>query len=148
LFGTHWENINNLPAEWRGRLREIVSNLKPTACKDKHAVIKNYKFAICFENMSYPGYVTEKIIDCFRAGVIPIYLGAPDIGDFIPKASFIDFREHSDLYELNKQLTGITEDTASKMIKAARTFLKSEAGDEYSYEGFARNVLQMVEDYE
>jgi hypothetical protein len=148
LFGTHWENINNLPAEWRGRLREIVSDLKPTACKDKHTVISNYKFAICFENMSYPGYVTEKIIDCFRAGVIPIYLGAPDIGDFIPKASFIDLREYTDLDELNKQLTGITEDTASKMMNAARTFLKSETGDEYSYEGFARNVLQMVEDYE
>lgn len=148
LFGTHWENISNLPAEWRRRLQEIVRNLKPTVCKDKHAVITNYKFAICFENMSFPGYVTEKIIDCFRAGVIPIYLGAPDIGDFIPKASFIDLREHTDLYELNKQLTGITEDAASKMINAARTFLKSEAGDEYSYEGFARNVLQMVEDYE
>ena len=148
LFGTHWENISNLPAEWRRRLREIVGNLKPTACKDKHAVITNYKFAICFENISFPGYVTEKIIDCFRAGVIPIYLGAPDIGDFVPKASFIDLREYTDLDELNKQLTGITEDIASKMINAARTFLKSEAGDGYSYEGFARHVLQLVEDYE
>lgn len=148
LFGTHWENINNLPAEWRGRLREIVSNLKPNACKDKHDVIKNYKFAICFENISHLGYVTEKIIDCFRAGVIPIYLGAPDIGDFIPKESFIDFREHTDLDELNKQLKDITENTASKMINAGRMFLKSEAGLEYSYEGFARNVLQMVDDYE
>lgn len=129
-------------------MREIVSNLKPTACNDKHAVITNYKFAICFENMSYPGYVTEKIIDCFRAGVIPIYLGAPDIGDFIPKATFIDLREYTDLDELNKKLTGITEDTAYKMINAARTFLKSEAGVEYSHEGFARNVLQMVEEYE
>jgi hypothetical protein len=97
--------------------------------------------------MSYPGYVTEKIIDCFRAGVIPIYLGAPDIADFVPKTSFIDLREYTDLDELNKQLTEITEDIASKMINAARMFLKSEAGNEYSYEGFARNVLRMMEDY-
>jgi len=147
LYGTHWDCLNNLPADWRGRLKEILSNLKPTACKDKHTAIKNYKFAICFENMSYPGYVTEKIIDCFIAGVIPIYLGAPDIYDFIPKESFIDFREYADLDELNKYLAGFTEEAAYKMINTANFFLKSMDGRKYSYERFARNVLQMVVDY-
>lgn len=148
LFGTNWGDISNLPRAWRDRLRGIVNSLNPTVCSDKQAVISRYKFAICFENMSYPGYVTEKIIDCFKAGVIPIYLGAPDICDFVPKAAFVDLREYADLDELYRHLTDITEDVASVMISEGRAFLSGEAGAEYSYEGFARNVLSMVGEYE
>ena len=42
---------------------------------DKIAWLKNYKFNICFENSSYPGYLTEKLFDAFAAGCIPIYWG-------------------------------------------------------------------------
>ncbi|MWV67581.1 hypothetical protein DCO58_07910 [Helicobacter saguini] len=37
--------------------------------------LKKYKFNICFENSSYPGYLTEKIFDAFAAGCVPIYWG-------------------------------------------------------------------------
>jgi hypothetical protein len=148
LFGMYWDSISNLPRAWRARLGKIISNLKPTTCNDKQSVIANYKFAVCFENMAYPGYVTEKIIDCFRAGVIPVYFGAPDIGEFVPKASFIDLREYADLDSLHEKLYEIKLDEAMEMIAVARTFLASDAGREYSYEGFAKNILRMVEDYE
>lgn len=148
LYGMYWDSLSNLPEIWRKRLGKIISNLNPTSCNDKQSVIANYKFAICFENMSYPGYVTEKIIDCFRAGVIPLYFGAPDISDYVPKASFIDLREYADLDALNEKLNEITADAAVQMINVARTFLASDAGTEYSYEGFARNVLRMVNNYE
>jgi len=39
-------------------------------------------FQFCLENDSYESYYTEKIHDCFLTGTIPIYYGAPDIGDF------------------------------------------------------------------
>jgi hypothetical protein len=32
-----------------------------------------------------PGYITEKIFDCFIAGVVPVYLGWDGAGRFIPK---------------------------------------------------------------
>ncbi len=37
--------------------------------------LKSYKFNICFENSSHPGYLTEKLFDAFAAGCIPIYWG-------------------------------------------------------------------------
>ncbi|RDU64914.1 alpha-1,3-fucosyltransferase, partial [Helicobacter didelphidarum] len=37
--------------------------------------LKDYKFNICFENSSYPGYLTEKLFDAFEANCIPIYWG-------------------------------------------------------------------------
>ena len=37
--------------------------------------LKSYKFNLCFENSSYPGYLTEKLFDAFMAGCVPIYWG-------------------------------------------------------------------------
>src|SRR5208283_3756739 len=38
-----------------------------------------HQFSICFENNSYPGYCTEKIMDAFLVDSLPVYWGAPDI---------------------------------------------------------------------
>lgn len=148
LFGSGWADISNLPKSWRHRLKPIITTLNPTVCADKHAIIRRYKFAICFENMSYLGYITEKIIDCLRAGVIPIYLGAPDVGDFVPKAAFIDLREFKNLDALHHHLTSMTEDIAESQIAAGQNFLSSEIGAQYSYEGIAANVFKMIKSYE
>tara|TARA_B100000287_G_scaffold386580_1_gene394535 strand:- start:439 stop:723 length:285 start_codon:yes stop_codon:yes gene_type:complete len=34
------------------------------------------------ENAYYESYFTEKLHDCLLTGTMPIYLGAPNIGDF------------------------------------------------------------------
>lgn len=39
----------------------------------------DYMFSVVIENGFYESYYTEKILDCFATGTIPIYLGAPDI---------------------------------------------------------------------
>ncbi|RTJ49124.1 hypothetical protein C3H65_09165 [Campylobacter jejuni] len=41
----------------------------------KRKWLQNYKFNICFENSSAPGYTSEKIFQAFAAGCIPIYWG-------------------------------------------------------------------------
>ena len=38
-------------------------------------------FSIAMENCEVPGYFTEKVLDCFATGTIPIYLGDPTIGE-------------------------------------------------------------------
>lgn len=49
--------------------------------KSKEEALSPYKFSICIENASDPGYFTEKIIDCFASCTIPVYWGDPDISD-------------------------------------------------------------------
>ena len=51
---------------------------------------KNYKFVIAMENSQYPGYITEKIINAFYSGAIPIYWGASNINDFFNPKAFIN----------------------------------------------------------
>ena len=41
----------------------------------ENQLFKKYKFNICFENSSTPGYVTEKIIQSMYVNSIPIYWG-------------------------------------------------------------------------
>ena len=44
---------------------------------DKLSFIKDYKFVISFENSSYPGYTTEKILEPMLVNSIPVYWGNP-----------------------------------------------------------------------
>lgn len=49
--------------------------------------MKERKFNLCYENSSYPGYVTEKLFHALYAGVVPIYWGSPTVElDFNPDA--------------------------------------------------------------
>ena len=141
LFGHGWDELQRLPLKWQKRLKMILRNLHPEPCGDKIKTISNYKFAICFENVAYPGYVTEKIIDCFVAGTIPIYLGAPDVQDFIPKETFIDMRAFDSWERLNTYLDELKEEDALKMLSAGREFLNSREGKLHSNKGFAQFVL-------
>lgn len=47
---------------------------------DKIDVAREYRFVLCPENDLYPGYVTEKCFDAWRAGCIPLWWGADKAG--------------------------------------------------------------------
>ena len=121
-----------------------MKKLKPKQCKDKLLTVSKYKFVLCFENVSWPGYVTEKIIDCLVAGTIPIYLGANDIDQFVPRGVFIDQREFSSNEQLYKYIESMSEADAMKIINAGTEFLRSAEGLEFSYEWFAEKIAELV----
>lgn len=58
--------------------------------KGKIDFFKRCSFALCFENSSHPGYVTEKILHAFYAGAIPIYYGSPTIARDFNENTFVD----------------------------------------------------------
>ncbi|KAF9089303.1 hypothetical protein BGX29_012120 [Mortierella sp. GBA35] len=58
----------------------------------KHKTLAPYPFGLAAENSNCLGYITEKIYDVLASGSIPIYMGAPDIADFVPEGSYIDVR--------------------------------------------------------
>lgn len=64
--------------------------------------IRNYKFTFAIENSSFPGYVTEKIMDPMMASSVPIYWGSPRVVEEFNPKSFInahDFSSHEELVE-------------------------------------------------
>jgi hypothetical protein len=54
-----------------------------------HSKMKPYQFALVMENSVAPMYVTEKIMNAFASGAIPIWYGTTDIFKLINKDSFI-----------------------------------------------------------
>lgn len=47
--------------------------------RTKHPSLDPYRFQVVTENCQCDYYFTEKIIDCFLTGVVPIYWGCPSI---------------------------------------------------------------------
>lgn len=62
----------------------------------KTKFLNNYKFNLCFENSSYPGYATEKLYEALTTKTVPIYWGSPTIEvDFNTKA-FLNWHDYGD----------------------------------------------------
>jgi hypothetical protein len=58
-------------------------------------------FSVTIENDIYETYWSEKILDCFATGTIPIYLGSPDIGDFFNMEGIILLTDDFDINSLS-----------------------------------------------
>jgi len=63
---------------------------------------RNYMFSVVIENCKEDYYFSEKIIDCFLTGVIPIYWGCPSIEKFFNKKGMFEFDTILDLYNILK----------------------------------------------
>ncbi|CAG8756410.1 11462_t:CDS:2, partial [Racocetra fulgida] len=63
-----------------------------------------YKFQLAFENSNCKGYVTEKVYDSFLSDSIPIYMGAPDIDDYVPSNSVIKVTDFENVEDLAKYI--------------------------------------------
>ena len=53
--------------------------------------LKNYRFSICIENCKEDFYFSEKLMDCFLSGTIPIYWGCPSIDKFFDISAMLLF---------------------------------------------------------
>lgn len=135
LFGDGWD------ARWRVTRGPIGGNDK---FNDKIEVMKNYKFCICYENSREQGYVTEKIFDCFRAGCIPIYWGAPDVTDHIPTSCFIDAQSFSSFSELYNHISKITKEEYEAYLTNIRSFLKTDAAHFFSNEQYVKTLMHVM----
>ena len=133
LYGRYWEKRKFTC--WRG------------AIPDKMAVLKKYRFAIAYENSQETGYVTEKLWDCFAAGVVPIYWGAPNIEEIVPKDCFIDRREFSSNEELLAVLKEMPEEKWLGYIEQAAAFLKSEKASLYTPKSYAEILANYVGEF-
>jgi len=73
---------------------------------DKIAFQSKHKFVVAFENMSFPGYLTEKFSEAAASQAIPIYWGDSSIGEIFNPKAFINCHDYPTL-----------EDAVAKMIE-------------------------------
>lgn len=161
LFGNGWrvpQKRFGRIGKLRYRLEKLLPFLKGQPVfpsyqgpvKNKFEVLSSARFCICFENAKdIPGYITEKIFDCFFAGCVPIYWGEPQIERLIPKDCFVDFRTflgsadpYASLYHFLHQMS---EGQFLTYQAAAKEFLASPAFMPYSSEAFADAILGPIQ---
>ncbi len=111
----------------------------------KRPVLEKYQFSICFENRygDY-GYITEKIFDAMLSGSIPIYLGAVDISEHIPKECFIDMRQFDSILDLDQYLFSLGDESILEYQRSISSFLNSKQSKAFSIDVFVQTLLENI----
>jgi len=156
LYGVDW----NIPAArngirgalerrfWKGIGRFIKLHPFPSyrgRVDSKRNVLEKTRFSICYENVrDLPGYITEKIFDCFFAGCIPIYWGASNVTEHIPQNCFIDRRQFNDMSDLYHFLRAMTDAEFVGYQQRISDFLSSEAAHPFEAHFFAETIVKTI----
>ena len=102
-------------------VKNVINNTKvetfgfTTGWRPIFESLEDFMFSIVIENFKDDMYFTEKILNCFATGTIPIYLGAKNIGEKFNMDGILTFETIEDL---NNILPKLNKDFYLSKIKA------------------------------
>lgn len=88
---------------------EVFGKISNTPNTRKIPNGKGFKFVMCFENDLFPGYITEKLLDAYLCGAVPLYWG--DLGNepHINRKSFINAMDFDSLEAFANYVGSLSE---------------------------------------
>jgi glycosyltransferase involved in cell wall biosynthesis len=111
----------------------------------KFLSLKNYAFSIAIENLSHEVddyYFTEKIVDCFTTGTVPIYYGCPNIGKFFDTKGILIFENEE---QLNNILDNLSMDLYYSMMDSIKhnyeVSMKMNLTCDLAYEYYYKDII-------
>lgn len=115
---------------------------------NKREFLHKFKFNLALENANTPGYVTEKIVQAWAAGCIPIYWGGGGkIGKEFNKAAFIDCSDFATTTELIEYLEYLEYDEkALKKILTEPIYMDGQFVKDRIFEEFLINIIEKGKD--
>lgn len=157
LYGPGW-NIPEVKPGYFGRickrLNEWLCVVRPNyrpfltyrgTVSRKSEVLDRAKFCICYENSrGSPGYITEKIFDCFVSGCVPIYIGARHVQNPIPASCYIDGDAFESPRALRAYLDQIGPSEFSAYQAAMREFITSHGARRFTNEVFCSTLVNEI----
>lgn len=112
---------------------------------NKYELLEQYKFSLAYENVKdVSGYISEKIFDCLNSGTIPIYWGANDISDFVPKNCFIDKRDFASMEELFEFMKNMSNATYLEYQQNMIDYSESHSSYRLSSKQLAKIIFENV----
>lgn len=129
---------HNYRLNWVDKLRNKV-DLYGTGFNPfdkKEDALADYMFSVTIENTQYETYWTEKILDCFACGTIPIYHGAPDLGNYFNMDGIIILDDNFDVKNLTSDLYLSKEDAIIDNYERA---MKYDIIEDLIWEKFFKN---------
>lgn len=137
LFGADWDLIYpSLSEKGKAGFDKQYGGFVP----DKIDEIAKSKFSLVHENTRFYDYVSEKIYDVMGAGTVPVYSGAPNILDYVPKECFVDFdafKNYDDLYDFLKKMP---DETYQGYLNCISNFMK----ESQNFDNTLKNTVETV----
>jgi hypothetical protein len=144
LYGFDWNKpVTFLQKRFKTKYLKFKS-YKGTI-KNKAELFPKYKFALVYENARIPGWITEKIFDCLRSNCIPIYLGAPNIVEYVPEDLFIDRTKFSNDQQLVDYLINFDEGVYNQYINRITNYLKSSDFNKHLSTSLVEKIVNTLE---
>lgn len=88
----------------------------------KEEGLNDYMFSVCIENSTTDTYFTEKILDCFATGTIPIYKGTKNIRNFFDVGGIL-FLDEINMDDLNEDLYKSKIEHVKNNLEKVKEFL-------------------------
>ncbi len=132
IRGTKSKYFLKLPPYYKGSI------------KNKNLILSNYKFCLTIENMSESSFITEKIFNAICAGCIPIYFGAHNIHNYIPKECFINLREFENWDKLCEFLNNFSISDYEKFLENREKFLQSNKYKSFTSKSFSKKLTSTI----
>jgi hypothetical protein len=102
--------------------------------ENKELGLCDYMFSVVIENGIYETYFTEKILDCFATGTIPIYKGAPDIGDYFNTEGIINLTED---FKISNEIYITKLEAVKENLEKVK---KMEVLEDFIFENYLSNI--------
>ncbi|MDD3845761.1 MAG: glycosyltransferase [Syntrophorhabdaceae bacterium] len=142
-----WFHFNSdTPFDVYGMVPFFLPNYKGAIENNRKLdLLSSYKYSLSFENTADPVFArgwVDKLIDSLEARTLPIYLGCPNIDEYIPRTCFIDFRDFKDYEELSKYLRTMPESEYIRYIDSIDTWIHSGGLRPYSWYPLYDNLVK------
>jgi hypothetical protein len=154
LYGSGWDKSARMPTMIGGLIHKIEEKIFPKKFKfntwnciieEKSNVLSSSKFSIVYENVSGQyDYITEKIFDAFSFANVPIYWGAKNILDHVPKSCFIDRRDFISHESLYKYIKNMKEEKFIRYQENIKNYLYERKNNFFSIENFIKTVPKQI----
>ena len=148
LYGVGWNDnglLKNIKRFIRYRQFNFTKYQTYRGSPDnKNEVISGYKYNICYENVRYEDFITEKIFDVFINESVPVFYGANNISKYVPKNTFINREDFNSDSELMSYLNKIDKNQYMEYIYNINTFLESKEFHKFGSEYFVKNIIKTL----
>lgn len=126
---------HQIAAKYRRHIDLYGGPLGSKHLPEKYDGLVPYMFNIAMENCKVSLYYTEKLIDCFATGTVPVYWGTPDIGEFFDMKGVILLDDRFDVRSL-------TAERYEAMLPAVRSNLERARNLESSFDMLYRMYIK------
>jgi len=129
--------------KYRREIDVFGSDYNPIETKEEG--LTQYQFSVVVENSSVEGYFTEKLLDCFAVGTIPIYWGCRNIEDFFDPAGILRFDSPQQFNSIMSSLDGsLYNKLLSPAKKNFQLFRQYELTEDWIYENILKDRVTMT----